>query len=389
MAKIAIINTGGTIAMSEDLTTGKVSPSSENPLNQEAVSLDNFADLEIINYSNLPSPHMTPERMLHLCQYINKIAPCFDGIVVTHGTDTLEETSYLSDLILDLEIPLVFTGAMRSSNEIGSDGLANLRSAILVATASASRGLGTLVVMNEEIHAAAYVTKTHTTNLATFQTPTFGPIGLIAKNQVLYFQKFMRRETYTIHTIRSRVPLIKAYAGLDSTFIDAAAAAQPDGLVLEGLGAGNMPPESVPGIQRLLDKGIPVVMVSRAFNGVTEDVYDYQGGGKQLAEMGVIYSQGLSGVKARIKLMVLLSYLEEKCGMGYAGDQEELEERVDAVGDDALAKDFSAVQDYKGQADDASTYDASLIEGHTSHTEHTDYTHQIHSAIKHAFRVEG
>lgn len=312
MKKIAVINTGGTIAMTENLTTGKVRPSSENPIVQQKNLLDNFADLEVIEYSNIPSPHMTPELMLELCKFIEQKAKEVDGIVVTHGTDTLEETSYFADLVLDLDIPLVFTGAMRSSNEIGADGMSNLRSAILVATSAASTDYGALVVMNDEIHAAAYVTKTHTTNLATFQTPTFGPVGLIAKNEVLYFQKFLRTEHYQVDEIKTRVPLIKAYAGLDSTLIDAAADAGIHGIVLEGLGAGNVPPQAVPGVQRILQDNIPVVMVSRAFNGVSEDVYDYQGGGKQLADIGVIFTQGLSGVKARIKLMILLSSLDEK-----------------------------------------------------------------------------
>ncbi|WP_124058965.1 asparaginase [Vaginisenegalia massiliensis] len=307
MKKVLLINTGGTIAMSEDQTTGKVSPSSENPIHTQSAFFNKFAELTVVDLFNMPSPHMTEERMLELSHYVQSRAAEFDGMVITHGTDTLEETAYFLELTLDLPIPVVLTGAMRSSNEIGSDGLANLRSSIFVAAADASQGKGVLVVMNEEIHTATYVTKTHTTNLATFQTPTFGPIGLISKNQVLYFQNLLRQEYYPLTKVDQRVALLKAYAGMDGDIVQAISQAGYQGLVIEGLGAGNLPPKTLTALDGLLAQGIPVVMVSRAFNGVTEDVYDYVGGGKQLRQAGVIFAQGLSGVKARLKLMALLN----------------------------------------------------------------------------------
>lgn len=307
MKNILLINTGGTIAMSEDQTTGKVSPSSQNPLNSQSSTFSQFADITVVDLFNLPSPHMTEHNMFELSQYIQSQAPFYDGIVITHGTDTLEETAYFLELTLDLEIPVVLTGAMRSSNEMGSDGLPNLRSSIFVATADDSKDHGVIVVMNEEIHAATYVTKTHTTNLATFQTPTFGPIGIISKNQVIYFQKLLRYEFYPIQQITKRVALLKTYAGMEADIFDAILAAKYDGLVIEGLGAGNIPPETVASVKSLIAHNIPVVMVSRAFNGVTEDVYDYTGGGKQLHQEGVIFAQGLSGQKARLKLLALLN----------------------------------------------------------------------------------
>ena len=133
MKKILLINTGGTIAMSQDQTTGKVSPTSDNPIHQQGHLLQNFADIDVLDFLNIPSPHMDLEKMLELSQLIQEKAKSYDGIVITHGTDTLEETAYFLELTLDLPIPIVVTGAMRSSNEIGSDGLANLRSAIFTA----------------------------------------------------------------------------------------------------------------------------------------------------------------------------------------------------------------------------------------------------------------
>lgn len=311
MPKIAILNTGGTIAMSEDHTTGKVSPSSENPLTQKSTLFNHIATLDIVDLFHMPSPHITPEHMLKLANWIQSHSKHYDGIVITHGTDTLEETAYFLELTIKVPIPIVLTGAMRSINEIGSDGLANLRSAILVASSKQSADKGVLVVMNEEIHTATYVTKTHTTNLATFQTPTFGPNGLVSKNQVIYFQKLVREEHYMLRTLTHKVALLKAYAGMESDLIDSVMEHGYSGLVIEGLGAGNMPPATVASLERLLANNIPVVMVSRAFNGVTEDVYDYSGGGKQLRQKGVIFAQGLSGVKARVKLLVLLNSEDE------------------------------------------------------------------------------
>ena len=311
MRRVMIINTGGTIAMSNDMTSGFVMPNSENPINKDVNLLRQFADLEVIDFSNIPSPHMTPDKMLQLSHYIQQQVDGVDGIVVTHGTDTLEETAYFVHLTINTSVPIVFTGAMRSSNEIGADGLANLRSAIIVAASPESRDKGVLVVMNDEVHSATYVTKTHTTNLATFQTPTFGPLGIITKNEVFYIQRLIQRDYYPLEEVSANVYLIQAFAGMDGRLLNFIATQDfIDGIVLEGLGAGNMPPATVEPIYTLLERNIPVVMVSRSFNGVPADVYDYTGGGKQLAERGVIYARVSSGIKARIKLQVLLSSRE-------------------------------------------------------------------------------
>ena len=306
MTHILALHTGGTIAMSQD-ENGDVSPNAQNPLMglQDLVGQDIEVTSE--DFFNLTSPHMTPQRMLELSKRIRQAeADGIDGIVVTHGTDTLEETAYFLDLTLDATIPVVVTGAMRSSNEVGADGSYNYVSAIRTAATPAARNKGCLVVMNDEIHTARFVTKTHTTNVATFRTPTFGPIGLVTKAGVRFFQELINQVALPIDDLKAPVFLLKAYAGMDSTLFDAL----PDdtkGLVIEALGAGNLPPETLPGLQRLLDRNIPVVLVSRCFNGVAEGFYDYQGGGAQLAKMGVTFCQGLNGQKARIKLIVGIS----------------------------------------------------------------------------------
>lgn len=307
--KLLILHTGGTISMSEG-QDGKVSPSAQNPLLAALEKLSYPAKLYQQALFNIPSPHITLSHWLALKQQIEQAEQQgFDAVVVTHGTDTLEETAYFLDLALNATLPVVLTGAMRSSNELGADGLINLQSAILVALDPQSRSKGVLVVMNDEIHHAKFVTKTHTTNVATFQTPTFGPCGLISKNQLFYVQHLNQYERYpTANFAKSNVQLIKAYAGMDSFLLEQLAQSGCDGVVIEALGAGNLPPSCLAGISALLTACIPVVLVSRAFNGITQDVYDYLGGGKQLKQQGVIFTKGLSGQKARIKLMVLLNH---------------------------------------------------------------------------------
>lgn len=305
--KLLVINTGGTISMQENSTTGKVELSKNNPLNNNNL-FSHIGDIEIEELYNLPSPHITEKEMLVIKNRIQRAEKeGYDGVVVTHGTDTLEETAYFLELTLNVNISVVITGAMRSSNEIGADGLANLRSALIVAANAESIDKGVLVVMNDEVHTATYVTKTHTTNVATFQTPTFGPLGLVSKDNVVYFQKLIKNEHYNINEINKSVLLLKAYAGMDEKIIDAVSKIGVDGLVIEAFGAGNLPPKTVPAIERCIKNNIVVVLVSRVFNGVTQDVYDYQGGGRKLKDLGVIFTTGLSGQKARLKLEILLS----------------------------------------------------------------------------------
>lgn len=308
MKRILLLHTGGTISMSTDQRTGAVKPSSEHPLNQYSHLFEE--NLQIIEEEifQLPSPHVTPSDMLLLQQRITRAAEehLFDGVVITHGTDTLEETAYFLDLTLHVPFPVVLTGAMRPVDELGSDGVRNLQNAIWTALSSDARNKGVLVVLNEEIHTARYVTKTHTTNVATFRTPTFGPIGIVSKHEVRFFQKLVFSETYPVTQISRNVCLLKAYAGMDNTLFDALSRSDIDGLVIEALGAGNMPPATLDGIRQLTQQGIPIVITSRAFNGIAQDIYAYTGGGKHLKELGLIFAPGLTGPKARIKLMVLL-----------------------------------------------------------------------------------
>ena len=308
MKRILVIHTGGTISMKENKETGEVNTSAKHPLDEISTVLKGQIEIDDDILFHLPSPHIRPDHMLKLGRFIHeKVAKKnYDGIVITHGTDTLEETAYFLDLFLQTRKPVVVTGAMRSSNEIGSDGLYNLLSAIRVASWDEAQDKGVLVVMNDEIHTAKNVTKTSTSNVATFQSPQYGPIGITTKNEVFFHHKMTRHDSYPIQRIDKRVSLVKAYAGMDGSLIDAMRESQVDGLVIEALGQGNLPPETVEALKRTIDDNIPIVLVSRCYQGTVQDTYGYPGGGRQLREMGIIFANGLTGPKARIKLMVAL-----------------------------------------------------------------------------------
>lgn len=307
MEQVLVINTGGTIAMSAD-ETERVKPLDDHTVSRLLPELNRFAQVTMIDYANLPSPHITPRFMNELRRRIMQEAErnCYAGIVVTHGTDTLEETAYFLDLTLPLTVPVVVTGAMRSSNEPGSDGLVNLVASVRTASDPASRDKGVLVVFNEEIHAARHVTKIHTSSIAAFQSPQFGPIGTVTKRGVTYHHSPLLREYYPLKQADANVPLIKAVTGMEPAWLSFLLEQPIDGLVIEGFGLGNLPPAIVSTLQQLLAKGVPIVLVSRCPSGDVADVYDYEGGGSQLREMGLIFCSGLNGQKARIKLIAAL-----------------------------------------------------------------------------------
>lgn len=306
MKKILIIHTGGTISMLENKETGVVNITDKHPLSELSAQYESIANVEELVIFDLPSPQITPEHMLRLANKIKEVIDQYDGIVVTHGTDTLEETAYFLDLVLNVEKPVIITGAMRSSNEIGSDALYNLISSLRVASDNEAKNKGALVVMNDEIHTAANVTKTSTSNVATFQSPQFGPIGMVTKDLIIFHHTIIKREVYPVNQISSNVFLLKAYAGMDEKLIEAIHHIHPDGLIIEALGQGNLPAKTMDALQAIIQDNIPIVLVSRCYQGNVQPTYAYEGGGKQLKDLGIIFANGLTGQKARIKLLITL-----------------------------------------------------------------------------------
>ncbi|HCW8441275.1 TPA: asparaginase [Staphylococcus aureus] len=308
MKHLLVIHTGGTISMSQD-QSNKVVTNDINPISMHQDVINQYAQIDELNPFNVPSPHMTIQHVKQLKDIILEAVSnkYYDGFVITHGTDTLEETAFLLDLILGIEQPVVITGAMRSSNEIGSDGLYNYISAIRVASDEKARHKGVMVVFNDEIHTARNVTKTHTSNTNTFQSPNHGPLGVLTKDRVQFHHMPYRQQALENVNDKLNVPLVKAYMGMPGDIFSFYSREGIDGMVIEALGQGNIPPSALDCIQQLVSLNIPIVLVSRSFNGIVSPTYAYDGGGYQLAQQGFIFSNGLNGPKARLKLLVALS----------------------------------------------------------------------------------
>ena len=303
--KILVLHTGGTISMQAD-DSGAVVTSQDNPMNHVSNPLEGI-EVHALDFFNLPSPYIKPKHMLALYQKIKEEADHYDGFVITHGTDTLEETAYFLDTMEVPHKPIVLTGAMRSSNELGSDGVYNYLSALRVASDDKAADKGVLVVMNDEIHAAKYVTKTHTTNVSTFQTPTHGPLGLIMKHEILYFKTAEPRVRFDLDRIQGLVPIIPVYAGMTEELLDLLPVDQLDGLIIQAFGAGNVPKETAQKLIALIQEGLPIALVSRCFNGIAEPVYAYEGGGVCLQNAGVFFVKELNAQKARLKLLIAIN----------------------------------------------------------------------------------
>lgn len=307
--KVVIVFTGGTISMTIDPKLHAAIPS----LNSEEImamvtNIENFAEIETVNFGNLPSPHITPNIMMDLAKIVKQNIEREDvtGLVVTHGTDTLEETAYLLDLIINNEKPIIVVGAMRNSSELGYDGSSNLAASICTAISDKAKNKGVLVVMNNEVNAASQVTKTNTLSLDTFKSPEFGPLGIVDNDEVIFYRDIVSRQFIDTQVIENKVGLIKAVPGMESDILDFYIYNDYKGIIIEALGRGNLPPSMLPGIQRAIKSNIPIVMVSRCPTGRVLDTYGYEGGGRNLREMGVILGGNLPGQKARIKLMLIL-----------------------------------------------------------------------------------
>jgi L-asparaginase len=312
--KVAIIFTGGTISMRIDPRLHAAIPSlSSKEIIGMVTNIDDFSEIEVIDYANLPSPHITPSMMMEISELVKKtiIRDDITGVIVTHGTDTLEETAYLLDLIIHTEKPVVVVGAMRNSSELGYDGSSNLSAALCTAISRNAKNKGVLVVMNNEVNAASEVTKTNTLSLDTFKSPEFGPLGIVDNDQVIFYRNIVSHQFIDTDNIEEKVALIKSVPGMESDILDFYLSSGYKGIVIESMGRGNIPPAMVPGVKKAISLNIPVVMVSRCPTGRVLDSYGYEGGGKHLRELGVIFGGNLPGQKIRIKLMLTLGLTKE------------------------------------------------------------------------------
>ena len=276
--------------------------------------IEEVADFEVEEWGAYPGPHMSIERMWSLRNAIAQQLerPEVDGVVVTHGTDTLEESASLNARTIRGHKPIVFTGAMRTASELGWDGPSNLIDAVRVAASEESRGYGVMVAMSGRVFAGLDVTKAHTHLLDAFESPVLGPIGVIDDGNVI-FRRALPPAPPLLAPPSPALPIdiVAAYPGADARLLDASRA-EALGIVVAALGRGNVPPGMVPGIERWVHAGRPVVIASRAPRGRVGRTYGYPGAGRRLHDLGAIFAGSRRPQQARIELSLAL-------GVGLAG----------------------------------------------------------------------
>ena len=302
---IVLLFVGGTISMKHDDALGGAVPAlSGEEIVAATRGLRDVAPLELEQWGRFPGPHMTVERMWALR---NRIAehlarPEVEGVVVTHGTDTLEETAYLVGRSVPADKPVVFTGAMRPASDIGWDGPSNLLDATRVAASPESRGGGTLVCIGERIHSALEVGKTHTEARDAFESPGLGALGEVDEGMVIYHRAVRHMPAQPA----TPVDLVAAYAGADARLLDASRESGAKAVVLAAMGRGNVPPAMFDGVVRWVESGRPILVSSRAQRGRVGASYAYPGGGRQLLDAGAIFAYGRRPGQARIEAMLAL-----------------------------------------------------------------------------------
>lgn len=289
-------------------TDGLIPAVSGDDLVEAVPALSEVASVEVVEYSNVPSGHITPKMMFELAQLVDQCAAqeAVAGVVITHGTDTLEETAYMLDLAVQTRKPVCVTGAMRGASQTSPDGPGNILAAVMTAASDAAIGQGVLVVLNDEIHTALEVTKTHATSTRTFASPYWGPIGHVYFDRVYIKRYLLKLQKIQPKALVEDVYLIKVAAGMDEFFFDCLIKKKAKGIVVEAFGCGNVPPAVKTGIERARQAGIPVVLATRVHAGRVVPAYSYLGSANSMKESQIILAGELTGPKARIKLMLAL-----------------------------------------------------------------------------------
>lgn len=310
---IHLLFTGGTISMHRDPAAGGNVPThGGEALVGFAPGIERISPYRLENWAMLPACHLGPDRLWALRQRVKEIADsgAVKGIVVTHGTDTLEETAYLLDRTLDPMVPVAITGAMRTSSDEGWDGPRNLLDAAAVAASDQSAGRGAMVVFHGKVFRGGSVVKTHATNPDAFSAPHSVPLGRVLEGQVAYGAAPQRPrdagKPIVLQGLSARVALVPMVIGDDGRMLDLARA-DHDGLVIVAFGSGNLPPGAVPAISRWIDEGKPVVLASRCPNGAVTPLYAFDGGGARLVALGALPAGLRTPSQAWMELTISLS----------------------------------------------------------------------------------
>lgn len=306
--RLLVLSLGGTITMVPSDTGGITPKLGAAELVASVPALGGVAEIEARSPFRLPSPSLTPGNLVEVARTIEEgFASGFDGAVVIQGTDTIEESAFILDLLVGGEKPVVVTGAMRGADAPGADGPANLLAAARVAAAPEARGIGTLAVLNYDIHAARFVQKSHTTLPSAFSSPLVGPLGAVVEGRPRFFVRASRAPTLpSMDGPPAPVALVKWAMGDDGRMMRAMPGLGYAGVVVEGMGAGHVPADAAPMLGDLSAK-IPVVLASRAMTGpVFTRTYGYPGSEIDLIARNLVPAGYLSGLKARLLLGFIL-----------------------------------------------------------------------------------
>jgi L-asparaginase len=310
LPRVVVLATGGTIATRFDPAVGvDLGLLTGEQIVAAAPGLAEVASVDVEQISNVGSRNMTPEIWRRLSSRVNELlsSPDVTGIVVTHGTDTLEETAFFLDLTVTSDKPVVLVGAQRAPTYFDTDGPRNLLDAVRVAVSEESVGMGTLVVMNGEINAAREVTKVHTLARETFRALEFGALGVADPGGVRFYRAPFRRQTIPLReTDRlGRVDIVTEYAGSDGRLIRLLVEDEaPDGIVIAGLGLGHVTSKTLAAIREARGRGIPVVLSTRVYTGRIVPLYAIN---NELLALGCVVADNLTPQKARILLMLALT----------------------------------------------------------------------------------
>ena len=305
---VVVVSTGGTIAMRPEPGTGKLVPLVSGDELVETIGWPEAPPLELDDFVSVPSFDMHGGLALSLARRALEHAdrPDVRGVVVTHGTDTMEETAYLIDRVLGSDVPVVLTGAQRGADQADADGPRNLRDAIRVAGSDEARGLGALVAFGGEIHAARDARKVHTTAVRAFASPGYGPIGHVDGDAVVLRRVPARSAPLPVPEQLAAVDLHRLHAGSDGRFVRHSLDTGAEGIVIEGTGRGNANDQVVDAVREAHARGVPVAVCSRCVSGRVEPVYG-RGGGRDLQEAGALFAGDLAGPKVRVLLQLAIA----------------------------------------------------------------------------------
>lgn len=310
MKRIFLLSTGGTIASAPGQDGRDVSGALPGEALVQALALGEDIRLEVESVLQKPSNAIDATDWVTIARRCEALTAggLADGIVITHGTDTLEDTAYFLECVLDTaRVPVVVTGSQRVPHALGSDAHANLKRAIDAAASVHSIGMGVMVAFNESLYSASFVRKVSSFRLDGFDAPGLGCLGFIDNGEVQILQRPMRQQRLMLRAPLPRVDILPVYAGASAALLEAALASGPAGLVIDGVGRGHVPPSWMPALRSAMDQGLATLVCSSTLHGATHQSYQFPGSLHELEEAGAVGVRHLTARKARIRLALLLA----------------------------------------------------------------------------------